>query len=112
MGAADELGANLSLLAAQDDEWADEGGEFASGDKDLDFLSGRLRPPSSPHKPELTLRRFTDLLGRDGSLSKYLDGDSEDGEADTSEDEDLKDDPIYTLDIQVRFPSRTASPAR
>lgn len=24
----------------QDDEWADEGGEFRTGDKDLDFLSG------------------------------------------------------------------------
>ena len=64
-----------------DDEWADEGGEFASGDKDLDFLS--------------------DLLGRDGSLSKYLDGDSEDGEAEAYDEQDLKDDPIYALDIQV-----------
>ncbi|KAI5481652.1 Importin 9 [Pseudohyphozyma bogoriensis] len=63
-----------------DDEWADEGGEFASGDKDLDFLS--------------------DMLGADSSLAKYMaDNDSDAGGNDDGE-EDLKDDPIYTLDIQ------------
>ncbi|ORY73226.1 ARM repeat-containing protein [Leucosporidium creatinivorum] len=44
--AVDGVGSKLDAEDAEsddgDDEWADEGGEFASGDKDLDFLSGEL----------------------------------------------------------------------
>ncbi|KAM0754424.1 ARM repeat-containing protein [Meredithblackwellia eburnea MCA 4105] len=66
-----------------DDDWADEGAEFKTGDDDLDFLS--------------------DMLGRDGALAKYMNDDgSEDGALGDS-DEDLKDDPIYTLDIQSQL---------
>lgn len=41
-------------------------------------------------------------MGAGGSLAKYLgQDDSEDG-GDQEGDEDLKDDPIYTLDLHVR----------
>ncbi|KAL8280102.1 hypothetical protein RQP46_007432 [Phenoliferia psychrophenolica] len=66
-----------------DDEWADEGAEFRTGDKDLDFLS--------------------DMLGTDGALAKYMqDTSSEDGGVD-HDDEDLKNDPVYSLDVQAHL---------
>ncbi|KAK4699259.1 importin-9, partial [Phenoliferia sp. Uapishka_3] len=64
-----------------DDEWADEGGEFRTGDKDLDFLS--------------------DMLGNDGALSKYMNDTSSDDGGLVDDDEDLKDDPVYSLDVQA-----------
>ncbi|KAK4058553.1 hypothetical protein OIO90_000715 [Microbotryomycetes sp. JL221] len=66
-----------------DDEWADEGDEFASGlNDDLALLS--------------------DLLGSGGSLAKYLkDNDSEAGDdQDAFDAEDLQDDPVYNLDMK------------
>ncbi|GAA5933997.1 karyopherin KAP114 [Sporobolomyces koalae] len=66
-----------------DDEWADEGAEFNAGnDQDLDFLS--------------------EMLSGGGGLSKYMmhsGGDSDDGE-DALDEQDLKDDPIYNLDLR------------
>ncbi|GAA5946175.1 hypothetical protein JCM3765_000143 [Sporobolomyces pararoseus] len=65
-----------------DDEWADEGAEFAeSNDRDLDFLS--------------------EMLSGGGGLSKYMmaSGGSDDGE-DELDEQDLQDDPIYNLDLR------------
>lgn len=47
--------------------------------------------------------RLLDMLSGGGSLANYLndDEDFDDGE-DTRGEEDLKDDPIYALDLQVR----------
>ena len=44
------------------------------------------------------------MLGADGALAKYMhDTNSDAGNA--LDDEDLKDDPVYSLDVQVRsFP--------
>lgn len=45
---------------------------------------------------------FSDMLNGGGSLAKYLnDEDSDDGEQDQDGEEDLKNDPIYILDLQV-----------
>ncbi|KAM0788544.1 hypothetical protein ACM66B_001672 [Microbotryomycetes sp. NB124-2] len=68
-----------------DEEWADEGDEFASGglNDDLAFLS--------------------DMLGSGGALSKYLhDGDDDDGPGgqDAFDAQDLQDDPVYNLDMK------------
>lgn len=50
------------------------------------------------------------MLEEDGQLSKYLrDTGSDDGGEDRIEEEDLKDDPIYTLDLPVRASSLPAS---
>ncbi|GAA5825501.1 hypothetical protein JCM5353_005327 [Sporobolomyces roseus] len=68
-----------------DDEWADEGNEFTAGnDQDLDFLS--------------------EMLSGGGGLSKYMmaNGGSDDGE-DELDEQDLKDDPIYNLDLRMHL---------
>ncbi|SCV67876.1 BQ2448_5487 [Microbotryum intermedium] len=72
-----------------DDEWADEGQEFASGGlgKDLDYLS--------------------DLLGGGGGgLRKYLSDEGSEAPGSDEEDaEDLKDDEIYQLDVAAHLKS-------
>lgn len=46
------------------------------------------------------------MLGPGGSLAKWAGDDDSDGEGDNAFDEqDLKDDPIYNLDMQVRIDS-------
>lgn len=81
-----------------DDEWADDGAEYLSGDKDLDYLSGEYHSIQMWSGTDLVL----DMMGAGGSLAKYLgEDDSEDG-GDQEGDEDLKDDPIYNLDLHVR----------
>ncbi|GAA5887335.1 hypothetical protein JCM6882_002496 [Rhodosporidiobolus microsporus] len=68
----------------EDDEWADEGAEFTSGnERDLDFLS--------------------DMLAG-GGLSKYMNSGSDDGEDDLDE-QDLQDDPIWQLDLSAHLAS-------
>jgi len=46
------------------------------------------------------------MLSGGGGLSKYMmaNGGSDDGE-DELDEQDLKDDPIYNLDLRVRSPS-------
>lgn len=42
------------------------------------------------------------MLGTDTALAKYMNQwGSEDGDEDDGDEEDLKDDPVYTLDIQA-----------
>ncbi|GAA5855822.1 hypothetical protein JCM8547_000374 [Rhodosporidiobolus lusitaniae] len=68
----------------EDDEWADEGAEFTSGnEKDLDFLSDMLTG---------------------GGLSRYMESGSDDGEDDLDE-QDLQDDPIWQLDLPAHLTS-------
>ncbi|GAA5867303.1 hypothetical protein JCM1840_005019 [Sporobolomyces johnsonii] len=67
-----------------DDEWADEGAEFAAGnEEDLDLLSEMLSG---------------------GGLSKYMNSGSDDGE-DALDEQDLADDPIYNLDLPAHLAS-------
>ncbi|GAA5974253.1 hypothetical protein JCM11641_003356 [Rhodosporidiobolus odoratus] len=66
----------------EDDEWADEGAEFTSGnERDLDFLS--------------------DMLAG-GGFSKYMTSGPDDGEDDLDE-QDLQDDPVWQLDLPTHL---------
>ncbi|GAA6037267.1 hypothetical protein JCM8097_008653 [Rhodosporidiobolus ruineniae] len=65
----------------EDDEWADEGAEFTSGnERELDFLS--------------------DMLAG-GGLSRYMHSDDDD--EDELDEQDLQDDPIYQLDLSTHL---------
>lgn len=45
------------------------------------------------------------MLGADGALAKYMHDTNSDAGNALDDDEDLKDDPVYSLDVQVRsFP--------
>ncbi|GAA6059323.1 hypothetical protein JCM10212_005903 [Sporobolomyces blumeae] len=64
-----------------DDEWADEGAEFTAGNEaDLDFLS--------------------EMLSGGGGLSKYMMANGSDDGEDELDEQDLKDDAIYNLDLR------------
>ncbi|GAA5841531.1 hypothetical protein JCM3766R1_003978 [Sporobolomyces carnicolor] len=70
-----------------DDEWADDGAEFndAANDRDLDFLS--------------------EMLSGGGGLSKYMMASGSDDGEDELDEQDLKDDPIYNLDLRSHLVS-------
>ncbi|GAA6011372.1 hypothetical protein JCM10207_008317 [Rhodosporidiobolus poonsookiae] len=66
----------------EDDEWADEGAEFTSGnERELDFLS--------------------DMLAG-GGLSRYMNSSADEADDDMDE-QDLQDDPIWQLDLTTHL---------
>lgn len=68
----------------EDDEWEDDGAEFtAAGGDDLDFLSEMLAPG--------------------GGLAGYGGDDGSDFADEDDEDDDLKDDPVFALDLPAHL---------
>lgn len=68
-----------------DDEWEDDGAEFARAGEadDLDFLS--------------------EMMGPGGALAGYGADDASDFDDEDGEDDDLKEDPIFALDLPAHL---------
>lgn len=85
----------------EDDEWADEGAEFTTGnEKDLDLLSGACHALYFQRLLTDLRPSITDMLAG-GGLSKFMD--SGDDDENDEDDQDLQDDPIWQLDLHVRL---------
>lgn len=86
--------------STQDGDWEDEGAEFGgAGGRDMQFLSGELAHEKVIFLQLSGMATLADMLDGNASLAKYL---ADEG-GDQDDDEDLKDDPLYQLDLAAHL---------